>query len=441
VGKKQFGLAVGMLRSAAMAAAKAKILIVMPTMWDARQLQACAPAWQDRFEIVLGEPSDAECTADFDVMAYIGRMAARKDLAGVFSSSDYPGASVAAAIANEAGVPSPHPRDVLRATHKLASRQMQQASVPEATPRYCVIDPDDLSRAPEVGFPCFVKPIKGAFSMFARRVDTQVELVAHLDRPEVREFREYFLGIFNTLWRHYVGEPVDGRFFIAEEVLNGVQVTVEGFVGDGEPTVIGVVDSEFHPGTGSFSRFVYPSSLPAKAQEQMADIARRCIAGMNLRHCFFNIEMSWDGKRAAIIEVNPRICGQFGDLYEKVDGVNAYAVALDLVTGGNPGWKRGKGPFNAAASVPLRLFHPTKFDAVPDADRVAEIEAEFPGTIVWNEIQAGQAVESFVFEDGASFRYCVFNIGADSRAALQALQRNVTKALNYGLSTLESPTR
>jgi biotin carboxylase len=424
-----------------MANSRPKVLIVMPTMWDIRQLQACAPAWRDRFEIVLGEPSDADCAADFDAMAYIGRMAAREDIAGVFSSSDYPGATVAAAIGNEAGLPSPHPRDVLRASHKLTSRQMQQASVPEATPRYCVIDPDDLSRAPEIGFPCFVKPIKGAFSMFARRIDTQVELVAHLDRPEVREFRGDFLGIFNTLWGHYVAEPIDGRFFIAEEVLQGVQVTVEGFVADGEPTVIGVVDSEFHAGTGSFSRFVYPSSLPAKAQEQMADIARRCIAGMGLKHCFFNIEMSWDGKRAAIIEVNPRICGQFGDLYEKVDGANAYAVALELVTGGNPEWKRGKGPFEVAASVPLRLFQPTRFDAVPDTSRVAEIEAEFPGTIIWNEIQPGQAAESFVFEDGASFRYGVFNIGADSRPALQALQRDVTRALNYGFAALESPRR
>src|SRR5690606_17619799 len=119
--------------------------------------------------------------------------------------------------------------------------------------------------------------------------------------------------------------------------------------------------------------------------------AVECIAALKLKHCFFNVEMAWDGRRARIIEVNPRMCGQFADLYQKVNGVNPYTVALALATGDSPQWKPGKGEFKAAASVPLRLFQPTRVAAAPDAQRIDVIESQYPGTMVWNEILAGQA--------------------------------------------------
>lgn len=413
-----------------------KVLVVMPTMWDLRQFDACRSQWQGRFSIEYGTPADEDTRWDFDIDGYIEQCAARKDIAGVFSSSDYPGATVAAAIARRAKLPGPDPRCLLRASHKLASRAVQAEAVPEATPKFSAVDPGNLMFPPDVGFPCFVKPVKGAFSLFAKRVNNINELRTHLARPEVEEFRHGFMVPFSRLWRQHGGDEVDGRWFIAEEVLAGAQVTVEGFVADAEPTVIGVVDSEFYPGTTSFSRFVYPSSLQQEVQEKLADIARRTIAALGLRRCFFNIEMCWDGANAGIIEVNPRMCGQFGDLYQKVDGCNTYELALSLVTGGPAQWRKGKGEFAFAASVPLRLFAPAIVKAAPDAARVAEVEQKHPGTLVWPEIAAGQMVKDFVFEDGNSFRYCVFNIGADSHAALNSLQRRVTTELAFEMQPL-----
>jgi biotin carboxylase len=414
-----------------------RLLVVMPTMWDFKQFAACRGDWSGRFTVKFAEPSDADCSAHLDALAYIAETATAGGFDGVFSSSDYPGASIAAAIAYESKLIGPDPELILEASHKLTSRHKQQACVPDATPRFCLVNPDNLE-PPLMGFPCFVKPIKGAFSMFARRVDSMEDLAAHLQRPQVREFRLEFLGIFNALWRHYAGTDVDGGYFIAEELLTGQQVTVEGFVFDGDATVVGVVDSEFHPGTTSFARFVYPSALPSSIQERMADVAIRCIRGMGLRRCFFNIEMIWDGaERVSIIEVNPRICGQFGDLYAKVDGRNAYAVVPELKCGNTVDWPRGEGYFKYAASVPLRLFSPVVVAQAPDAELIAELEDQYPGTLIWNEIQAGQACESFVFEDGASFRYCVINLGADSREELASKAARITAALGYRFRALQ----
>lgn len=195
-----------------------KLLVVLPTHWDRKQFEACRSDWAGRFEIEYAEPSDADCPSDFDALDYIRQVAERDDFAGVFSSSDYPGATVAAAIAHAKSLVGPDPKLILEGSHKLASRQKQLACVPDATPGFCLVNPDEIVE-PTVGFPCFVKPIKGAFSMFAKRVNSMDELRAHLDRPEVRDFRFDFLDIFNHLWSHYAGSNIDGSFFIAEEML------------------------------------------------------------------------------------------------------------------------------------------------------------------------------------------------------------------------------
>ena len=44
-----------------------------------------------------------------------------------------------------------------------------------------------------------------------------------------------------------------------------------------------------------------------------------------------------------IIEINPRMCSQFADLFEKVDGTNTYEYALALATGVRPHVSHGNG--------------------------------------------------------------------------------------------------
>src|SRR5207248_2696609 len=138
---------------------------------------------------------------------------------------------------------------------------------------------------------------------------------------------------------------------------SGKQVTVEGCVFRGEVTIIGIVDSVMYPGTISFRRFDYPSSLPQAVQARMQEIAARFIRSIGFNNGLFNIEMMFDEAADTIhmIEVNPRMCPQFADLMEKVNGVNTYEVLLDIAAGRRPALRRANARYRAAASLVPRL--------------------------------------------------------------------------------------
>ncbi|MGH2570324.1 MAG: ATP-grasp domain-containing protein [bacterium] len=421
-----------------------RILFVFATAWDAKQLEACRGAWEGRYRIEFVPPSDVDCPDGFRAAAWLEETARRwrGRADGVTSSSDYPGATLAAALARELGVPGSAPEAILRCSHKWYSRAAQREVVPEATPWFALVDPKrPLANVGALRFPCWVKPVKGSFSVFSRRVDRAEELAAFLDRPSVHEFVDRYLELFHELVREHTGFEKDGRWFLAEELLTGSLATVEGFAAEGDVEIVGIVDSVTHPVTGSFVRFNYPSALPRDVQERMRDIAVRLIRATALSSSMFNIEMMYDPRedRVRVIEVNPRLCGQFADLYAKVDGTSGYEVALAVAAGERPEIRRGGRSQRAASSFPLRVFEHVRVTRSPDERVVRRVEAEHPGALVWNECAAGQELAEFEgTEDGASCRYGVVNVGGLDRADVLARFDEVLGDLDWAFAPLRS---
>jgi biotin carboxylase len=418
-----------------------RVLLVFEMPWDRKQLDACRDAWQGRVEPVFSEPSDLDCPAEFDALGFIEALAAGAlgRIDGAMSSSDYPGTAVAAALAARLGLPGPRPQDVIRASHKYYSRVAQQRAAPEAVPRFALLDVRRPERAdPPLPHPLFVKPVKGAFSVLARRVESRDQLQALLASDAVQRFADQYMRIFNQLLAALTPFDIDGGHFIAEELIDGHLATVEGFVCEGEVGFLGVVDSVLHPVTRSFARFDYPSGLPEPVQERMRQIGARVVRALGLERAMFNIEMAWNPAtdRIAIIEVNPRLAGQFADLYRKVDGTSGYEVALALCTGERPRLRRRAGPCGAASSVPLRAFEPARVRRAPDPREVAQIEAAHPGTLIWSECRGGEVLDNFEGEDGASHRYAVINAGGADRDELDARLQALQSELDYRLEPL-----
>lgn len=415
-----------------------RVLVLFETAWDRRQLAACATRL-GATQVAFSEPSDADCPANLDPVSFVASAArgAWGRIDGVMSASDYPGVALAGAIAAELGLAGSSPERLITAAHKYYSRIAQRAAAPEAVPDFALVDLRARAVAPPLAFPCWLKPVKGSFSMLARRIDGPEAFREFVDSPEVREFADGYMAIFNRIVAAYTDHPIDGRALIAEGVLRGDLVTIEGFACDGSVEVLGIVDSTLHA-NGSFARFDYPSALPARVRDRMAAIARRVITQLGLDWTIWNIEMMYDAAadRVSIVEVNPRICGQFADLYQKVDGTNSYEIALELCTGSRPRWTPHRGRYAAAASFPLRVFEPSRVQVAPGDADAAAAEALFAETLVWRECRAGDELSDFGGEDGASQRYAVINLGGANRGDLERRCAAVEQRLGFRLKPL-----
>jgi biotin carboxylase len=428
-------------------AAQRTVLVVSATHRDHRELMRLFPSGIDfRFH-------DYASTSVEELIAGIGEGAYAADpdveveriLAGlggtvisaVVSSDDYPGSALAAIVAKRLGLRGPDPRVVLIAQHKYFSRVAQAALVPDAVPPFMLIDTAEGAPLPdETSFPLFVKPVKSFFSVGAEGVASRAELAAFI--PRWRALDQFFLPLQRMLERH-VGESIGTKCLIAEGVLKGGQVTVEGYALGGRVSVMGVVDSIMFPGTIAFSRFDYPSRLPESVQARMAEIAVVLMEGLDFDNGLFNIEMMHDAEtgRTSIIEINPRMASQFADLYEKVDGTSSYRVLLDIAEGRAPRFTRGQGRYPFAASCVLRAFADHRVVKLPDADELRRLADLYPDIRVELHATVGRKL-SDELQDGHSYRYGIVNLGGRDLADVLQTFEAAREALGIVLLPVET---
>jgi hypothetical protein len=218
-----------------------------PPTWDKAQVANVSGRLSDAYVLLFyghdAEPSPAE----FDAIAFIEQAVDALGSAGVHgvaSSSDYPGCLVSAAIARELGLPGPEPASLLWCSHKYYLRLAQRLIAPVATPEFILIDPRNLDeQAFSLRFPVFIKPVKSSFSQHARRIENFEELVRFVRSERVQHHLSSYVAPFNQLIRKYSDFVFDGSYMIAEQVLDGHQVTLEAFLFQGNLVVVGIVDS------------------------------------------------------------------------------------------------------------------------------------------------------------------------------------------------------
>lgn len=426
-----------------------RILVVCPTGREYRDLPAIAESldyellfddfagdYFDRFHSLSGDACGA-----LEIIPLIDETIARHrhaNLSGVTSAVGYPGMSVASIMAARLGLTGPRPEAVLLCEHKYYSRVAQQKLVPQATPQFHLIDPLDpatVERVPQL--PAFLKPVKSCMSMNAYRVSSREDLRA-LARSAL--LPRGFLTPFNDMLAAYSEFELDVSYLLVESLLEGLQVSLEGYVYQGSVQIMGIIDAIMFPGTMSFKRFQYPSGLPEHVQQRMAKIASDFIRGIGYDNAMFNIELIYNPNTddIHIIEVNPKIASQFPDLFEKVDGTSSYAVLLQLAAGEEPHFTYRQGKHKLAASCVLRTFTDQLVLRVPSAKETAAVLAEFPDARVQIIATEGKNL-SDQMQDANSYRYGLVNIGADSEEELETNFELCKNILNFQLAPASRP--
>lgn len=416
-----------------------RVLVLFPKEWDREEFSR--PEYGDIEFVYEGFdlfrfPANLRL-ATFDIRAFIDAVARRwrGRVDGVFSNNEYFGALAAAVVAERLGLPGTPPAAVITAQHKYYARLVQQRIAPEAVPAFSVF-PFDVRDPSAIGiaFPFFVKPVRATFSVLCRRVEDFAALRRHLNFSWFEEFViRRLVRPFNDLMPEYTDFTVDAHHLVAEALIPGREVNVDGFVREGKATFLGLCDARMYPGTGhQFERFVYPSSLPPATQERVRDLARRVLSGMGYRHGFFNIEMFWDPAtdRLTLVEVNPRLASQLAGLYQRVDGIRPHRMLLDLCTGAAPDLTPRPTGQRVAASLVSRRFDGRPLAREPGPRELAEVRRRYPEASVMLYLKRGAALAREMKWLG-SYRYAVVNLGARSDEALERQYGEIRQLLGF----------
>jgi biotin carboxylase len=242
-----------------------------------------------------------------------------------------------------------------------------------------------------------VKPVVGRLSQRARRIDDPAEIES---LEETDAYMTAYARIAELAGLH----PDAVRGFLAEELLDGCEVTLEGYVHGEQVTTIGVTDSVKYPGTNSFERFEYPSALPAARLEELGAIAERVVPALGLDGGFFNVEFFVPEEGPArIIEVNARIASQFWPLVQAVEGRSTYEALFALASGEDPGWARLP-QRGVAISYCMRVFEDALVTAVPEPEPGLELL-----------VRPGLRLSEQGLNDAHSFRLAIFTEAAATR--------------------------
>jgi biotin carboxylase len=381
------------------------ILVVCPQERDVRAIRAAR--LDERFRIHYAG-ADLDATDDFDPVQFIEECDGLPADA-VVGTKDR-SSLLAALVAERRGLPGPTPRALIACQFKPTARALQRATVPFATPRFALLD-----GRPPFGPPFFVKPVVGRLSQRARRIDDPLE-IDHLE--DVDAYMTGYARIAALAGLH----PDAVRGFLAEELLVGDEVTLEGFVFQGEVTTIGITDSVKYESTNSFERFEYPSALPAERQDELAEIASRVLPALGFDGGFFNVEffVPRDGP-ARIVEVNSRLASQFWPLVQAVKGRSTYEAMFRLACGEDPAWV-DTAPRGVALSYCLRVFEDAFVESVPLPEDGLELL-----------VRPGLYLSEQGTNDTRSYRLCIFDAWGETREEAVARARARAASLSFGL--------
>ncbi len=399
--------------------------------WDADGFAALQAKSQARFDPagfdLFSFPSNAHLI-HFDLRRFARQQAKRgKQLgwSGVVSHHEQFGALAAALVAEEMGLPGAQPEAVLAAQHKLYAREVLQRVAPEANIGFASLDCVYGDNIPQgLNYPQFVKPVKAAFSVLARQVNSHAELQAHtrFGWRELWVIRRLVEPFERVMQERLPGAGTAHRLMLEEPLpLHTPQYNLDGWMFKGQAHALGVVDAIMYPGTQAFMRWQHPSQLAAQQQARALQIAQKFLTAIGYTHGFFNMEFFHDPEtdRLAVIEFNPRLASQFADLYKRVQGRDAHAMSLALALGQDPAdVPRGMPTAGAAGSQVYRSFDPKASVTLPSHGQQLAMKRAFPDALLFCYPKQGHSLERD-FKWLGSYRYGIVHLGGRDAADLR----------------------
>lgn len=352
---------------------------------------------------------------------------------------DFPGSCLTPVLCHRHALPAPRLEAVGALEHKYWARQEMRTSVPEVTPRYCAVDPfeSDPGASIDLEFPFWLKPIVSHSSYLGFRVEGPEDLQTAIAamRRHIGHFGDPFDEFLTLVDRPPGVAGIGGCHCIAEEIISAdAQVTLEGYVWNGDVTVYGHIDSvREKQSQSSFSRYEYPSRLPRSVLDRMEKVTGRLLGHVGYDNAPFNAEFFWDesSDRISLLEVNTRISKSHCPLLQDVDGSSHQKVALDLALGRVPDFPLRRGKWPNAAKFMVRLFQDGEIKRVPSAPELHHVQSRYPEALIQILVKEGQRLSHLAFQDSYSFEIADIFVGGRSDAELMGKHADIMELLPF----------
>jgi biotin carboxylase len=416
-----------------------KTLVLFGYDWDGIEFGKLARQWPqlhagfDLFHF----PSNARL-AWFDMERFTRLAALRAKIQGArgaVSNHEQFGALCAALLAERMGWPGTPVEAVLAMQHKLHARRIMARVMPEATIGFERLEAEYGADIPDgIEYPVFVKPVKAAFSVLARTVDSREALHDHT------RFSPYELWVirhlvepFERIVRKRLPEAGTAHSLMLEQCLRGQQFCLDGYCFNGRLRSLGIVDAIMYPGTDAFMRWEYPSRLPSRLQQRAGAVAQRFLAAVGFDHGLFNMEFVVEEHSGEIkvIEFNPRMASQFSDLYARVDGLRLHEMALALGHGIDPADVPLDEPIAACAtSFVYRSFSPTAGVPMPSGVMQRAFHAAYPDGLLLQFPKSSSEIQRD-FKWLRSYRYGIVHLGGSSPIDLRRRCEHASALLGW----------
>jgi biotin carboxylase len=341
--------------------------------------------------------------------AVIAKFAAKSGaFDGVVAVGDRP-THLAALAARRLGLPYNSPDSVLACRNKyLARERFRQAGLPVPSYRRIALDQDPRAAAPDIAYPCVLKPLGLSASRGVIRADNPREFAAAFER--IRRI----LASSDIVRMH---EDQD-RFVQVENYIDGNEYAVESLLTHGQLTPIALFDKP-DPLTGPFfeeSIYTTPSRAPAHVQHTIIETVRRAAGALGLSHGPVHAEVRANQHGVWMLEVAARpIGGLCAQALKFRSGWGLEEIVLRHAVGDSIGTLEFQTPARGVMMIPIpRGGVYTSVTGIDKARSLAGVEQ-----IV---ITAKEGQKLVPLPEGASYLGFIFAGAATAEHAEQALR-------------------
>jgi biotin carboxylase len=209
---------------------------------------------------------------------------------GVLTEQTDVGVLTAARVADQLGLPGIGPEKATAATNKFVMRECcRRAGIP--IPRYELVRTIDqaVSAATSIGLPVVIKPIDGQSSRGVAKVWHAADI---------------------PYWFAWSKERSKSGDLLVEEMLEGQDTSVEGFIANGECHTLAICDKiKISPRLTVDLQLVYPARFTPTVVEELRTVNQAVVAAIGLTLGFTHAEYVVTPKGVRLLEIAARGCG------------------------------------------------------------------------------------------------------------------------------------